>query len=161
MAGVTSTSRPPGGNVVHVNPPIGTDGPLATEYGGMVPGTAPPFAMTRWTPTTRENTPTSRHLCSRRRRTTGRKWNPDTGFIQARNLDGSWAEDGWTEGTTWPYLFGALHDIRGLRDLKGVDHLGRVGRLTRTASWAQVGSGVGGHAQPIARKVPVPSWAYT
>lgn len=55
MAGVTSTSRPPGGNVVHVNPLIGTDGPDPTEYGGMVPSTAPPFAMTRWTPMTREN----------------------------------------------------------------------------------------------------------
>ena len=48
-------------------------------------------------------------------------WNAGTGFIQARNLDGSWAEDGWTEGTKWPYLFGALHDIRGLRDLMGID----------------------------------------
>jgi len=55
MAGVTSTSHPPGGNVVHVNPLIGTDGPDPTEYGGMVPSTAPPFAMTRWTPMTREN----------------------------------------------------------------------------------------------------------
>lgn len=55
MAGVTSTSRPPGGNVVHVNALIGTDGPHATEYVGMVPSTAPPFAMTRWTPMTREN----------------------------------------------------------------------------------------------------------
>jgi predicted alpha-1,2-mannosidase len=49
------------------------------------------------------------------------QWNPETGFISARNSDGSWAEDGWTEGTKWPYLFGALHDIRGLRDLMGVE----------------------------------------
>lgn len=52
---MTSTSRPPGGNVVHVNPLIGTDGPDPTKCGGMVSSTAPPFAMTRWTPMTREN----------------------------------------------------------------------------------------------------------
>jgi putative alpha-1,2-mannosidase len=55
MAGVTSTSRPPRGNVLHVNPLVGTDGPDPTVYGGMVPSTAPPVAMTRWTPMTREN----------------------------------------------------------------------------------------------------------
>jgi predicted alpha-1,2-mannosidase len=38
-----------------IDPLIGTDGADATEYGGMVPSTAPPFAMTRWTPMTREN----------------------------------------------------------------------------------------------------------
>jgi predicted alpha-1,2-mannosidase len=38
-----------------VDPLIGTDGADPTEYGGMVPATAPPFAMTRWTPMTREN----------------------------------------------------------------------------------------------------------
>jgi len=48
-------------------------------------------------------------------------WNASTGFIQSRNLDGSWAGDGWTEGTKWPYLFGALHDIRGLRNLMGLE----------------------------------------
>src|SRR5690349_6961084 len=38
-----------------IDPLIGTDGEDPTEYGGMVPSTAPPFAMTRWTPMTREN----------------------------------------------------------------------------------------------------------
>lgn len=38
-----------------IDPMIGTDGEDPTEYGGMVPATAPPFAMTRWTPMTREN----------------------------------------------------------------------------------------------------------
>ncbi|MFE7470508.1 GH92 family glycosyl hydrolase [Streptomyces sp. NPDC057575] len=38
-----------------VNPFIGTSGQSATEYGGMIPSTAPPFAMTRWSPMTRQN----------------------------------------------------------------------------------------------------------
>jgi putative alpha-1,2-mannosidase len=42
-------------NVALVNPLIGTTGAHATEYGGMVPNTSPPFAMTKWTPQTREN----------------------------------------------------------------------------------------------------------
>ena len=41
--------------VALVNPLVGTAGPNATEYGGMVPSAAPPFAMTKWTPATREN----------------------------------------------------------------------------------------------------------
>jgi len=42
-------------------------------------------------------------------------FNPATGFMQARNLDGSWAAptEGWTEGDQWVYLFAALHDIPG------------------------------------------------
>jgi len=42
-------------NVTHVNPLIGTTGASGTEYGGMIPSTAPPFAMTRWSPMTRSN----------------------------------------------------------------------------------------------------------
>lgn len=38
-----------------VDPLVGTAGQDPTEYGGMVPATAPPFAMSRWTPMTREN----------------------------------------------------------------------------------------------------------
>ncbi|MFF2506562.1 GH92 family glycosyl hydrolase [Streptomyces sp. NPDC058067] len=38
-----------------VNPFIGTSGGSNTEYGGMIPSTAPPFAMTRWSPMTRQN----------------------------------------------------------------------------------------------------------
>ena len=50
-------------------------------------------------------------------------FNPATGFMQARNLDGSWAspEDGWTEGDKWVYLFAALHDIPGTISLLGGD----------------------------------------
>jgi hypothetical protein len=39
----------------YVNPLIGTTGADPAEYGGMIPSTAPPFGMTRWTPMTREN----------------------------------------------------------------------------------------------------------
>lgn len=39
----------------YVNPLIGTTGQDPREYGGMIPSTAPPFGMTRWTPMTREN----------------------------------------------------------------------------------------------------------
>ncbi len=48
-------------------------------------------------------------------------FNPARGFMQARNLDGSWASpgDGWTEGDQWVYLFGALHDIAGTMELRG------------------------------------------
>ncbi|CAM0141624.1 hypothetical protein VKS41_007573 [Umbelopsis sp. WA50703] len=43
------------GNLRFVDPRIGTDGETVSEYGGMIPSTAPPFAMTRWTAMTREN----------------------------------------------------------------------------------------------------------
>ncbi|MFB7599652.1 hypothetical protein [Streptomyces sp. NPDC056160] len=42
-------------NVNLVNPFIGTSGASDSEYGGMIPSTAPPFAMTRWSPMTRQN----------------------------------------------------------------------------------------------------------
>ncbi|MEL5953218.1 hypothetical protein AADR41_00120 [Streptomyces sp. CLV115] len=38
-----------------VNPFIGTSGKRDADYGGMIPSTAPPFAMTRWSPMTRQN----------------------------------------------------------------------------------------------------------
>lgn len=38
-----------------VNPKVGTYGVTPNGNGGMIPSTAPPFAMTRWTPQTREN----------------------------------------------------------------------------------------------------------
>ena len=48
-------------------------------------------------------------------------YNPKTGLMQARNLDGSWAdpEEGWTED--WPqiYTWSVMHDIPGLMDLMG------------------------------------------
>ncbi|KAK5135647.1 hypothetical protein LTR08_004948 [Meristemomyces frigidus] len=39
----------------YVNPKIGTYGVTPNGNGGMIPSVAPPFAMTRWTPQTREN----------------------------------------------------------------------------------------------------------
>lgn len=39
----------------HVNPLVGTRGGSPNDNGGMIPSVAPPFAMTRWTPQTREN----------------------------------------------------------------------------------------------------------
>ena len=48
-------------------------------------------------------------------------FNPATGFMQARNSDGSWAspEEGWTEGDKRVYTFAALHDIPGTIALMG------------------------------------------
>ena len=48
-------------------------------------------------------------------------FNPERGFMQARNADGSWAsvDEGWTEGDQWVYLFAALHDIPGTVTLLG------------------------------------------
>ncbi|KAJ5233144.1 hypothetical protein N7468_006100 [Penicillium chermesinum] len=43
------------GVLEYVNPLIGTYGPSPNSNGGMIPSVAPPFAMTRWTPQTREN----------------------------------------------------------------------------------------------------------
>lgn len=44
-------------NVQYVDPLIGTEPKKDRDYnyGGMIPSTAPPFAMTRWTPMTQEN----------------------------------------------------------------------------------------------------------
>ncbi|KAF9883368.1 hypothetical protein FE257_003535 [Aspergillus nanangensis] len=39
----------------HVNPLIGSYGTTPNGNGGMIPSVSPPFAMTRWTPQTREN----------------------------------------------------------------------------------------------------------
>jgi predicted alpha-1,2-mannosidase len=48
-------------------------------------------------------------------------FNKTTGFMQARNSDGSWADakDGWTEGNTWVYTWAVMHDIPGLIELMG------------------------------------------
>jgi len=45
-------------NIGYVNPLIGTDNSLKPfNYGGTIPSTSPPFAMTRWTPCMQENKP--------------------------------------------------------------------------------------------------------
>jgi predicted alpha-1,2-mannosidase len=48
-------------------------------------------------------------------------FNKSTGFMQARNLDGSWAspDAGWTEGDTWVYTFAVMQDLPGLIKLMG------------------------------------------
>ncbi len=48
-------------------------------------------------------------------------FNPETGFMQARNSDGSWADPGagWTEGDKWVYTWSTMHDIPGLIRLMG------------------------------------------
>lgn len=48
-------------------------------------------------------------------------FNADTGFMQAKNYDGSWASPkaGWTEGNAWVYTWDVLHDIPGLIQLMG------------------------------------------
>lgn len=43
------------GVLTYVDPLIGTYGVSPNSNGGMIPSVAPPFAMTRWTPQTREN----------------------------------------------------------------------------------------------------------
>ena len=48
-------------------------------------------------------------------------FNPETGFMQARNSDRSWADPnaGWTEGDKWVYTWSVMHDIAGLLQLMG------------------------------------------
>ncbi|KAJ2988311.1 hypothetical protein NUW58_g4048 [Xylaria curta] len=46
-------------------------------------------------------------------------WNPQTQFMQARNANGSFANEtwGWTEGDKWVYTFDVPHDVNGLATL--------------------------------------------
>ncbi len=48
-------------------------------------------------------------------------FNKATGFMQARNSDGSWAPiaAGWTEGNKWVYTWAVMQDIPGLMKLMG------------------------------------------
>ncbi|KAJ5157912.1 uncharacterized protein N7482_009012 [Penicillium canariense] len=48
-------------------------------------------------------------------------WNNDTQFMQARNANGTWANNtwGWTEGDDWVYTFDVMHDVKGLAKLFG------------------------------------------
>lgn len=48
-------------------------------------------------------------------------FNKSTGFMQARNSDGSWApiDAGWTEGNKWVYTWAVMQDIPGLMRLMG------------------------------------------
>ncbi|KAI0427199.1 glycoside hydrolase family 92 protein [Xylaria sp. FL1042] len=46
-------------------------------------------------------------------------WNSEAQFMQARNANGSFANEtwGWTEGDKWAYTFDVPHDIDGLANL--------------------------------------------
>ncbi|KAL6694053.1 glycoside hydrolase family 92 protein [Trichoderma pleuroticola] len=46
-------------------------------------------------------------------------WNPETQFMQARNANGTWANEswGWTEGDKWIYTLNVMHDVGGLASL--------------------------------------------
>lgn len=48
-------------------------------------------------------------------------FNTETGFMEARNADGSWAgEDaGWTEGDKWAYSFDVVQDVDALVKARG------------------------------------------
>lgn len=48
-------------------------------------------------------------------------YNHDTGFMEARNANGSWAgpDSGWTEGDKWAYSFDVVQDIDGLIKARG------------------------------------------
>ena len=48
-------------------------------------------------------------------------YNPSTGFLEARNADGSFAgpDRGWTEGDKWAYTFDVVHDVDWLIEVKG------------------------------------------
>jgi len=48
-------------------------------------------------------------------------FNNETGFMEARNANGSWAgeNNGWTEGDKWAYSFDVVHDIPSLIEHRG------------------------------------------
>lgn len=56
VAGICNAFAKVHNNVDYVNPLLGTAGAIDIGgYGGMIPSTAVPFAMTRWTAMTQEN----------------------------------------------------------------------------------------------------------
>ena len=48
-------------------------------------------------------------------------FNPDRGFMEAKNDNGTWAgrDQGWTEGDDWIYTFNVMHNPKGLAELLG------------------------------------------
>jgi putative alpha-1,2-mannosidase len=48
-------------------------------------------------------------------------YNHDTGFMEAKNANGSWAgpDAGWTEGDKWAYSFDVVQDIDRLIQVRG------------------------------------------
>jgi len=60
-------------------------------------------------------------LYARAMRTPFSIYNNATGFMEARNANGSWAgpDNGWTEGDKWTYSFDVVHDIPTLIKYRG------------------------------------------
>ncbi|KAI0795422.1 glycoside hydrolase family 92 protein [Abortiporus biennis] len=48
-------------------------------------------------------------------------YNNETGFMEAKNANGTWAgqEEGWTEGDMWAYTFDVVQDVQSLIYKKG------------------------------------------
>ena len=48
-------------------------------------------------------------------------FNSDTGFMEAKFANGSWAgpDAGWTEGDKWAYTFDVVHDVDELIRVRG------------------------------------------
>ena len=48
-------------------------------------------------------------------------YNNDTGFMEAKNDNETWAgrDQGWSEGDDWIYTFNVMHDPKGLAELMG------------------------------------------
>ncbi|KAI7717410.1 hypothetical protein KC353_g4599 [Hortaea werneckii] len=48
-------------------------------------------------------------------------FNTKTGFMEAKNANGTWAGSGqgWTEGDDWVYTFNVMHDPEGLAEMVG------------------------------------------
>ena len=48
-------------------------------------------------------------------------YNNATGFMEARNANGTWAgqDEGWTEGDMWAYTFDVIQDVPSLVEHRG------------------------------------------
>jgi putative alpha-1,2-mannosidase len=48
-------------------------------------------------------------------------FNTESGFMEARNSDGTWAgeDEGWTEGDKWAYSFDVVHAVEELVEVRG------------------------------------------
>lgn len=64
---------------------------------------------------------TSQELLSRGMTNYRSVYNSETGFMEAKNDNGTWAgsDQGWTEGDDWIYTFNVMHDPKGLANLLG------------------------------------------
>ncbi|KAI0161891.1 glycoside hydrolase family 92 protein [Hypoxylon sp. FL1284] len=78
-------------------------------------------------------------------------WNGETQFMQARNGNGTWANEswGWTEGDKWAYTFDVLHDADGLAGLFDGGRRGMKARLD-----AHFGGGHNMHSNEPSHHIP-------